>query len=69
MLFGLMAWVPVTQDVARQAGELGRRYRRSHTGIGAVDLIVAATAKLLGARPATHNTRHFPMFTGLRPPY
>lgn len=69
VLFGLIAWVPVTQDIARQAGELGRLYRRSHTGIATADLIVAATARLLDARLATHNIRHFPMFKGLRPPY
>jgi predicted nucleic acid-binding protein len=48
---------------------LGRRFRQSHSGIGAVDLIVAATALELQAPLATHNVRRFPMFKGLQPPY
>jgi hypothetical protein len=68
-LFGLIDWLPVGEPVARAAGELGRRYRRSHPGIGVVDLIVAATALHLGADLATMNVRHFPMFRALRPPY
>jgi len=62
-------WVPVDSTIARRAGELGRRYRRSHVGIGVADLVVAATTEELGARLATANVRHFPMFKGLRPPY
>jgi predicted nucleic acid-binding protein len=36
-LFALIAWVPVTEAVAQRAGELGRRWRRSHPGIGVAD--------------------------------
>jgi predicted nucleic acid-binding protein len=68
-LFGALVWVPVLESIAREAGELGRRYRRSHNGIGTVDLVVAATANRLGARLATANVRHYPMFKGLRAPY
>jgi predicted nucleic acid-binding protein len=68
-LFGLIAWVPVTDGVARRAGELGRRWRRSHQGIGVADLAIAATADNLGTTIATRNVKHFPMFPGLRPPY
>jgi predicted nucleic acid-binding protein len=68
-LFGALVWVPVLEPIAREAGELGRRYRRSHNGIGTVDLVVAATANQLGARVATANVRHYPMFRGLRSPY
>lgn len=67
-LFAGIEWVPVHEPVSRLAGELGRRYRRSH-GMGTVDLLVAATAQLLGAAVATQNVRDFPMFTDLRPPY
>ena len=42
---------------------------RRHGGIGTVDLIIAATAELLGAELITTNVRHFPMFGRLRPPY
>ncbi|HEX5594088.1 MAG TPA: type II toxin-antitoxin system VapC family toxin [Solirubrobacterales bacterium] len=68
-LFALIAWVPVTEPMARRAGELGRRWRRSHAGIGVADLTIAATAEELGIGLATRNVKHFPMFEGLRPPY
>ena len=64
-----LRWVPVDEPIARRAGELSRRWRRSHPGLGTVDLVVAATAEELGARLSTVNVRHFPMFPGLRPPY
>ena len=51
------------------AGELGRACRRSHHGIGTVDLVIAATVQELGLELATGNVKHFPMFPGLRPPY
>jgi predicted nucleic acid-binding protein len=62
-------WVDVNGDIAERAGELGRRFRRSHPGISSVDLIIAATALELNAELATSNVRHFPMFPGLRPAY
>ena len=68
-LFAAIAWVVIDEVVARRAGELGRQWRRSHRGIGSADLIVAATALLLDAELVTLNTRHFPMFDGLSPPY
>lgn len=68
-LFSRLVWVPLDEAVARLAGELGRRWRRSHPGIGTADLAVAATAGQLNADLATANVRHFPMFKGLRPPY
>lgn len=60
---------PVTELVARHAGELIRRYRRSHSGIGIPDYLIAATAEHRGAALATLNVRHFPMFPGLEPPW
>ncbi len=60
---------PVTEVVARRAGELMRRYRRSHAGIGLGDYLVAATAQISGLDLATLNVRHFPMFDGLRAPF
>jgi predicted nucleic acid-binding protein len=68
-LFSVVDLLPVTDAVARRAGELLRRYRRSHQGIDLVDYVVAATAELHGAQLATLNTRHFPMFEGLKPPW
>lgn len=68
-LFALLAWVPVSESVARRAGELGRKWRRSHPGIGVADLAIAATAEEVEASLATRNVKHFPMFDGLRAPY
>jgi predicted nucleic acid-binding protein len=68
-LFALIEWVPVDAVIARRAGELGRRWRRSHPGIGVADLAIAATVEQLGAKLATRNVKHFPMFKGLTAPY
>jgi predicted nucleic acid-binding protein len=68
-LFALIQWVPVDEPVARRAGELGRRWRRSHPGIGVADLVIAATAQHLDSPLATGNVKHFPMFKSLRTPY
>jgi hypothetical protein len=64
-----LGWVQVTEDVARVAGQLARRYRKSHSGIGVVDYLIAATAIVIDAELLTTNVRHFPMFTKLEPPY
>lgn len=68
-LFQQLRWVAIDEPIARRAGELGRKWRRSHPGISSPDLVVAATAEELGADLATSNIRHFPMFKGLQPPY
>jgi predicted nucleic acid-binding protein len=68
-LLGSLRWVALDEPIARRAGELGRRWRRSHPGIATADLVVAATAQELGARLDTINIRHFPMFSSLQPPY
>lgn len=61
--------VPVTDEIARRAGAFRRTYRRSHSGIGTTDYLIAATAVLHGAEPATLNIKHFPMFPGLARPF
>ncbi len=68
-LLGTLRLLPVTDAVARRAGELLRRYRRSHSGIDLVDYVVAATAELNDAQIMTLNVRHFPMFQNLRAPF
>jgi len=68
-LMATVDWIPVDEAIARRAGELGRRFRRSHVSIGVADLVIAATAQLVGAELATSNVRDYPMFKGLRPPY
>ena len=68
-LFGSLHWVGVDESIARRAGALGRTWRRSHSGIATADLIIAASAELLGLELATMNVRHFPMIPGLQAPY
>lgn len=68
-LFTVLRMVPVTDAIARRAGEYLRKYRRSHVGIDLVDYAVAATADLHGAQLATLNIKHFPMFPRLARPW
>lgn len=68
-LFRSLRWAGVDEAIARRAGEMGRAYRRSHTGVSTPDLIIAATAEELGLELATLNVKHFPMIIGVRPPY
>lgn len=67
--FSALSWVPVGEDVARAAGDLARRHRRTHSGTDDADYFIAATALLLDADLLTTNVRHFPMLAGLAPPY
>jgi predicted nucleic acid-binding protein len=67
--FSAVSWVAVGEEVARTAGELARRHRRTHSGIDDADYLIAATALLLEADLLTTNVRHFPMLTGLERPY
>jgi predicted nucleic acid-binding protein len=68
-LMAMIRWIPVDETISRRAGDLGRRYRRSHAALGLADLVIAATAEEVDAALATSNVRHFPMFKGLKPPY
>ena len=68
-LMANLQWISVDERISRRAGELGRRYRRSHATIGVADLLIAATVELSAGELATSNVRDFPMFKGLRPPY
>jgi predicted nucleic acid-binding protein len=67
-LLRMLRWVPVDEPIARRAGALGERWRKSHA-LSTVDLVIGATAEELGAELATSNTRHYPMFPRLRRPY
>lgn len=51
----VLSWVPVTEDVSRLAGQLARRFRRSHSGIDDVDYLLAATA--VAGRRVAHDER------------
>lgn len=68
-LFRTLDWAILDEVVAQRAGELGRKYRRSHQGLSSVDLVIAATAQELELPLATMNLKHFPMFKDLRRPY
>ena len=68
-LFVTFTWAGVDERIARRAGELGRRYRRSHPGLGVADLVIGATALELGLPVASLNVRRFPMFPRLKPAY
>lgn len=67
--FSAISWVPVGEEVARAAGSLAQRHRRSHSGIDDADYLIAATSLLLEADLLTTNVRHFPMIAGLSPAY
>lgn len=67
--FRTTVWLPVTEDVASEAGSLARKYRRSHSDIDDVDYLIASTALILGCDLLTTNVRHFPMVRGLLAPY
>ena len=62
-------WIPVTNDLAEEAGLLANRYLKSHPGVDSVDFIIAATAQEMGAALWTRNVKHFPMIQDLTPPY
>jgi predicted nucleic acid-binding protein len=59
----------VTERISWRAAELMRRYRRSHSGIGLGDYLIAATAEVEGLDLATLNVRHYPMFAELAPAF
>ena len=67
--FSALSWVSVGEEVARAAGALAQRHRRSHGGIDDADYLIAATALLLEADLLTTNVRHFPMIRGLESAY
>lgn len=68
-LLGSMHRFEVTEQVAWRASELMRQYRRSHSGIGLGDYLIAATALTEGLELATLNVRHYPMFQELSRPF
>ncbi|MDQ2791945.1 MAG: VapC toxin family PIN domain ribonuclease [Pseudonocardiales bacterium] len=68
-LLDAFEWHPADQVVAEEAGRLGRQWLPSHRGIDTADLLIAATASVLGLPLLTRNVRHFPMFPDLAAPY
>jgi predicted nucleic acid-binding protein len=68
-LLGSMQRFEVTEQVAWRAATLTQEYRRSNSGIGLGDYLIAATALTEGLELATLNIRHFPMFPDLARPF
>jgi predicted nucleic acid-binding protein len=56
-------------DARTSTGEFRREWQAGHPSIGTPDYLIAATADVCGARLATLNVKHFPMFERLRPPF
>lgn len=53
--------VPVSEEIAREAGYYWQQFHKQITTLSLVDCIVAATAKVNRSRLLTINVRHFPM--------
>lgn len=67
-LISLFRVIPVSPILAKTGGLYKRDYAKSH-GVGLADAIIAATADAENAELKTLNTKHYPMFKGLIPPY
>ncbi len=59
----LFKTLPVTSNIARQAGLMLRRYR--HQGLTPIDAIIASTAMEHNANLITRNIKHFRMVKGI----
>ena len=60
--------LPITEEIAREAGLLCRQYRKSH-GSGLADCLVAATSLLQGLPLKSLNLKHFPMVEDAEAPF
>ena len=67
-MLGALTVLPVTEEIAREAGLFRRRYHKSH-GCGLADCLIAATALEHGLQLHSLNTRHFPMLADAASPY
>ena len=67
-LFAIFPVLPITDDVARLAGQFARQYGKSYS-VEIPDALIAATCSIHKAELQTLNVRHYPMFRNLRPPY
>jgi len=60
--------IPFDGEIAELAGDHIRQFSKSH-GVDLADAAIAATAQLSNRNLYTLNTKHFPMFPGLKKPY
>jgi predicted nucleic acid-binding protein len=58
--FGSLTCLPVDYEIGKLAGELMRKYARSH-GLEVPDALIAATAIQYRAALWTRNRKHYPM--------
>ena len=68
-LLDSLRWREIDLELADRAGELARRYRRSHPGVELPDYLIAAAVELLDGMLLTLNIKHFPMIPDLEPAY
>lgn len=59
-LFSTLLCAPIDYEIARQAGDYLRQYRKSH-GLQIGDALIAAAAVLNNAALWTRNRKHYPM--------
>lgn len=60
-LLTTMVSIPLTNSIAKDAGDYLRQFRSQGITLSVPDTIIAASAKSVGADLATLNTKHFPM--------
>ena len=60
--------LPVSEEIAIQAGLLRRKFHKSH-GCGLADCLIAATAMAHNLPLRSFNTKHYPMVEDVAVPY
>jgi len=60
-LYALCAVVPVTKEIAEQAGNWRQEYKRKGLSLGTPDTVIAATAYVNNYPLLTNNAKHYPM--------
>lgn len=65
---GSLTALPITAEIAREAGLMRRRWGPSH-GVGLADALIAATAQAHGLDLVTRNRKDFPMLEHVVTPY
>ena len=67
-LLDILVWHPVDDRVAEEAGRLGREWLGGAHAIDTADLLVAATARVLGLPLLTAEVARFPTLSPLASP-
>jgi predicted nucleic acid-binding protein len=61
LLYDLATVVPVSKEIAEQAGAWRQQYKAKGFTLGTPDTVIAATAYLNHASLVTNNTKDYPM--------